>query len=481
VLLASAGYPEGLTLTPTQVTSGGTTAGHPAPLQDRWSNPEQERWVEEPVFNGRLHLVEAGQHNLQTIILIHGLGYRGILDWAQVFPRLADRYHVIAIDLPGFGSSDKQQVQYAPQNYARLVNWTVSQHAHGPVIVIGHSMGGAVGLRYAQNYPEQASRLIMVDTAGVLQRTVFIKHIARVPVTYEWSAPYQETIPMLDKLIQKVARKADNWTGSLLVIMDRMIDIPQLMMSSSLARQYLYKDRSSMNAALGLVYEDFSTAIREVDLPTHIIWGEHDNVAPIRTGTLLANLMPNAELHVIGRAGHVPMTDNFADFMAVLTHALEQSPRARQAQERLELIENQEMVQENTSCEGRIDLVYTGHHGVVRLLNCRGVVLRNLVAESIEMTGSEVSMENVKLDSPSIGMTVSNSVVSATLLQIDANAGMAVENSYLDLAGADFVTRNTLVDIRKDSRIYFSLSRYHQGGQIYNLHGVSLGPVFNLN
>jgi len=47
-----------------------------------------------------------------------------------------------------------------------------------------------------------------------------------------------------------------------------------------LAQQYLYKDRSSMNAALGLVYEDFSTAVREVEVPTHIIWGKHDDVAP---------------------------------------------------------------------------------------------------------------------------------------------------------------------------------------------------------
>lgn len=448
--------------------------------QTQWPFPEQERWVKEPVFNGQLHLVESGRTNRQTIILVHGLGYRGLLDWLKVLPALTDKYHVIAIDLPGFGSSDKHQIQYAPQKYAELVSWVVSQFAHDSVIVIGHSMGGAVSLRYAHDYPGQISRLIIVDAAGILQRTVFIKHIAKVPTTYSWLEPYQRRIPGLKGLVEKLVGKTDAWTRSLLVTMDRLPDIPQLMMSNGLAKKYLYKDNATLNAALGLVYEDFSVAVREVNVPTHIVWGDHDTVAPVRTGILLANLMSNAELHVIDNAGHVPMTDNFDEFMNVLTYSLEEIPHAMQAQERLVVVKNQEMVQKNTSCDGQDDLVYTGHYGVIRLRNCRGVVLRDLVAESIEMVSSEVSLENVKLDSPNIGLLVSNSVVTATLLQVDANIGMVVESSYLDLAGVDLVTQDMAVDIRKDSNLYFSLSRNQQGNQKIDLHGVSLGLVFNL-
>lgn len=481
LVFACVGSPEGSTAVAQGVASSGVTGERAIEEQVRWPYPEQERWVEEPVFNGKLHLVEAGRQNPQTIILIHGLGYRGILDWVQVFPELVDQYHVIAVDLPGFGSSDKQQVQYAPEKYSKLVKWVVDQYAHGPVIVIGHSMGGAVSLRYSFNNPKQVSRLIMVDTAGVLQRTVFIKYIAKVPVAYHWSAPYQAAIPALDRLMRKIASKADGWTHSLMVTMDRLPDIPRLMMSSGLAQQYLYKDRSTMNAALGLIYEDFSAVVREVEVPTHIIWGEKDNVAPIRTGTVLSNIMPNAELHVINKAGHVPMTDNFGDFMNVLAYSLENPPRARQARKRLAVVENENLISESTRCNGQKDLIYTGHHGVIKLNSCRGVILRDLVAESIELVGSEVSLENVKLKSSRIGLWASNSVVTATLLQIDADTGMTVESSYLDLAGADFVTRNKLVDIRKDSQLYFSLSRSQQGAEIVDLHGVSLGSKFEVH
>ena len=477
LLITCAANPQSSTVAAKDVNSSrGSLEEHPS----GWSFPEQESWVEEPVFNGSLHLVEAGLDNPNTIILIHGLGERGIIDWAQVFPRLTDEYHVVAIDLPGFGSSDKQQIQYAPQKYAQLVNWVVSQYAHGHVTVIGHSMGGAVSLRYAHNYPEQVSRLIMIDAAGILQRTVFIKHIAKVPDTYEWSTPYQAAIPALDRLIKRIARKADGWTQSLLITMDRLPDVPHLMMTNGLAQKYLYRNRSSMNAALGLVYEDFSTAAREVDIPTHIIWGELDRVAPIRTGIVLANVMPDAELHVIRGSGHVPMMDDLDGFMSVLTYALKYAPLARQAQKRLMGIENEGVMGKSNLCDGHDNLLYTGHYKVIRLRNCRDVVLRDVVAESIELVGSEALLENVKLNSPDTGLSAVNSVITATLLKVEANVGMVVENSYLDLAGADFVTRQELVKVRSDSQLYFSLSENLHDKQVTPLHGISLGGEFKI-
>jgi len=481
MLLFCAVYPESSYAGPLPVTATGSNNGQAEQEPVRWLHPEQERWIDEPVFGGSLHLVEAGQDNGQTIVLVHGLGHRGILDWSQVIPRLTDKYHVIAIDLPGFGSSDMHAVQYAPGKYAQLVSWVISRYAHDRAIVIGHSMGGAVSLRFAHDYPEQVSRLVIVDAAGILQRTVFIQYLAKVPVTYEWLAPYQKSIPALDRLIRKLAGKADRLTKSLLVTMDRLPDIPQLMMSSNLAQKYLYKDHSTMNAALGLVYEDFSGVIREVDTPTHIIWGERDDIAPLRTGTVLAGLMPNAELHVVTGAGHVPMTESFAQFMTVLSHSLDNAPIARQAERRLALVEDALNMPEDIRCDGKNGLVYTGRYKNIHMQDCHGIVLSNLVAESIGLAGSEVFLENVKLVSSGTGLEVDNSAVIATLLQVTAEVGITADRSYLDLAGANFVTRDKLVDIREGSTFYFSLSENRHDHQVDLLHGVSLGATFELH
>jgi hypothetical protein len=263
--------------------------------------------------------------------------------------------------------------------------------------------------------------------------------------------------------------------------MDRMPDIPQLMMSSGLAQKYLYRDRSSMNAALGLVYEDFSGVVREIATPTHIIWGEHDGVAPLRTGTVLAGLMPNAELHVVPESGHVPMMDNFEEFMTVLTYSLDNAPLARQAERRLAIAEDAVEVRETIRCTGQNGLVYTGRYKAIKIQNCLGIVLRDLVAESVALSGSEVFLENVKLVSPGTGLEANNSVVIATLLKVDAKVGIEADGSYLDLAGASFVTHQKLVEIRQGSTFYFSLSENQHDHRLDILHGVSLGSQFNLH
>jgi pimeloyl-ACP methyl ester carboxylesterase len=70
----------------------------------------------EPVFDSEVLTVQAGQANAQTLLLVHGLGNNGFTDWLTVMPQLARQYHVIALDLPGFGYSAKPRGKYSPAN-----------------------------------------------------------------------------------------------------------------------------------------------------------------------------------------------------------------------------------------------------------------------------------------------------------------------------------------------------------------------------
>lgn len=164
--------------------------------------------------------------------------------------------------------------------------------------------------------------------------------------------------------------------------------------------------------------------------------------------------------------------------MAVLAYSLENAPHAKQAQKRLETVVKEEVAKEDIRCDRQDDVVYTGHYKGISLHNCHGILLRDLVAENIELVSSDISLENVRLTSSGTGLLATDSVVTATLLQVDAMVGMVVDTNYLDLAGADFVTRDKLIDIRKNSQLYFSLSESQHGNQRDALHGVSLGPVF---
>ena len=137
------------------------------PLPSHW----QQSRINEPIFDGVVHVIETGQKHKKTIILVHGLGYSGLRDWLDVIGQLESDYHIIALDLPGFGESDPTSLQLAPQRYAQLLKWLIPQFSSQKVTVIGHSMGGAISLRFASEFPAMVDLLIMVDTAGVLHRS----------------------------------------------------------------------------------------------------------------------------------------------------------------------------------------------------------------------------------------------------------------------------------------------------------------------
>ena len=103
-------------------------------------------YVEDPVFGGRVALYRAGPRSAETVVLVHGLGKMAARDWSTLVPALAERYQVLAIDLPGFGYSDKGNHHYSPDNFARVLDAAVRRHAPRPFALIGHSMGGAVAL-----------------------------------------------------------------------------------------------------------------------------------------------------------------------------------------------------------------------------------------------------------------------------------------------------------------------------------------------
>src|SRR5918994_3444963 len=74
--------------------------------------------VDEPVFGGRVALYRAGPlvatRGAEAVVLVHGLGQNGARDWSKLIPALASRYTVIAVDLPGFGHSDRGNHLYSP-------------------------------------------------------------------------------------------------------------------------------------------------------------------------------------------------------------------------------------------------------------------------------------------------------------------------------------------------------------------------------
>ncbi len=119
----------------------------------------------------KLHYHEAGVGNGPTIVLLHG-GGPGASSWsnfAKNIPVLAQQFHVIAVDQPGYGRSDKptEHPQYFRHSASALKDLLDTIGITERVHLLGNSLGGGAAVRFALDYPDRAGRLVLMGPGGL--------------------------------------------------------------------------------------------------------------------------------------------------------------------------------------------------------------------------------------------------------------------------------------------------------------------------
>src|SRR5882724_5612581 len=97
------------------------TGAHAADEPEARVPGTEARRIDEPVFGGQMVVYEAGRGNVREILLVHGIGDEAARDFREHIAWLQKSFHVVAVDLPGFGASDRANVLYSPGNYARIL------------------------------------------------------------------------------------------------------------------------------------------------------------------------------------------------------------------------------------------------------------------------------------------------------------------------------------------------------------------------
>lgn len=115
--------------------------------------------------DARIHYVNYGKGD-DAMVLIHGWTM-DVDNWRDQIPDFANRYRVIAIDLPGHGRSDKPKVSYSMDYFARAVEAVMRDAKVKRAVLVGHSMGTPVARQFYRKYPEKTLAVVIVD--GVLR------------------------------------------------------------------------------------------------------------------------------------------------------------------------------------------------------------------------------------------------------------------------------------------------------------------------
>lgn len=426
-----------------------------------------ESQLTDPASGMAVQLVKGGKPGAPLVVLIHGLGQQASRDWIPVLPALAGQYQVLMFDLPGFGRSERPDVALSPRKYADLVAWLIQHNANEPVFVVGHSLGGAIALRHSHDYPAQVKRLLLIDAAGMLQTTVFARHLSTVPDGE--GAP-----TMLRGVFAEGSRILNHFSRQLQDLTAGKAGMLAALAGSDQARSLLYKDSGNINAALGLVNEDFSPVVRQVKVPVWMLWGGRDPVAPVRTGLALDWLMPLAELDILPGVGHVPMAEATDETVKWMLSSL-QGPLSQEGPP------GPGASQGDAVCDARKDMVYRGHWRSIRLKHCARVRIEDATIGQLVVERSTVDLVNVEIIASGTALEATNSTIAATGLRITAPRAWNLNNSRLDLAAFQLQSPDLGQD-RNGSFLFLSLGHWCDGADEWRLHDVyrtrkgSLGP-----
>lgn len=430
-----------------------TTTEHKLP--NHW----RSYWLNEPQFGTRIFLAETGKTTAPVIMLIHGLGQNGLRDWLPLVPELEKHYSVIMIDLPGFANSPSPKARLSPTYYADLLHFIKPYFSNTPINVVGHSMGGAVTLRYAQRYPDDIKQIALIDAAGILQRTAFVKHSAtdRIPAN-------PEAVP---NALLTYAVGLQNLSNNLIEKLLRMPDPTSVLGKSELAWGTTLQNYPNINAALSLTEEDFSSAIFTQTKPVAILWGGKDLVAPLRTAQLLENNLVAGELTVIAEAGHVPMATHPKEVTQWLLATLNSSPKSRPIAATINSVANN-----NYNCNNSSNEVVRGQYARISLNQCTGVLLDGVIADELIAVNSVVEIQNTQLNNQLTALTAENSVVMMTGGSI--NGQVKLDKARIDFAGVTLAQSKPFT-VKQISRLVLSVNRaadnryLHQDIQLENV------------
>lgn len=296
-------------------------------VSERVTHSENSHFVE--IDGATVHYQEFGAASSPTLILIHGYTSSTYV-WHAVAPAFAEQgFRVVAVDLLGFGYSDKPaSFDYSIASQARVVSRFMNRLGIGRATVVGNSYGGAVAATLALDYAERVEKLVLVDAVinNEATKSTILK-LASIPLVGEVLSPF-----LLDskRFFKRRMRGTIAPENHHLITPERIESVWRPLHAADAHRSVLATARA-WNA------DRIERDAQLITHPTLIVWGDSDRVTPIRSGEKLHESILNSRFVVFKNCGHIPQEEASENFVKVV------GKFCRSRKGNLDVAENDEM------------------------------------------------------------------------------------------------------------------------------------------
>lgn len=295
----------------------------PADGPDPYGNPDPEwlriDWAEHrheiDVVGARANYVEMGEG--PPLLFLHGLS-GAWQNFLENIPHFARTHRVVALDLPGFGSSPMPPWEISIPAYGRFVRDFCEKLGIGRCSLVGNSMGGFIATEVAIAEPDRVDDLVLISAAGITwararrEPAVVLARVARA------ATPFFLKFHM-HGIRRRRMRKA--YFQGVFFDPDRI------------RREMLWENvvpalqsPGYYDALTTLWGYDIRHRLEEIEVPTLVVWGRNDRVVPVPAAlSYKKRIGDNAELVIFDRCGHVPQIERPVRFNHVLEDFLKRA------------------------------------------------------------------------------------------------------------------------------------------------------------
>lgn len=238
----------------------------------------------------RLHYHDVGSGPL--LLCIHGgaPGATGWINFGRNVPELSKHFRTVVIDLPGYGKSDKPDIQSGRHEfYARMMVGLIHSLGESRAHVLGMATGGSVAMLMAINHPEVVDRLVLVSSAG--SRSMFGMKPLR-PASYEYLSGDGPSPEKMRVYLEQLIYDKELITEE--VIQERYL--------ASIDPEFL-KNAPEGRTTRKQTPTDLWKKVDQIKCETLIIWGRENRTHSFESALFLHSLIENSQVHIFGKCG----------------------------------------------------------------------------------------------------------------------------------------------------------------------------------
>lgn len=243
------------------------------------------------------------------ILLIHGF-VESVEYWQENIAALAKNHRVYALDLIGFGHTDKpKKINYTEKLFVKFVKDFMASQNLTKVNLIGHSLGGAVALHFTIAYPELVDKLVLVSSAGLGRELPAHFRILTLPII--GNIVFRVKLKkLLGLALRSHTYNPDAISDELLQSIHKIFLLPNF--SKTMVK--ILQKYANCNGIRRRAIKPILKNLKNITAPTLIIWGKQDHLLLVKHAYVALRHLPNAKLEVLDECGHFPQLEQSKKF-----------------------------------------------------------------------------------------------------------------------------------------------------------------------